>query len=320
MILPVNKMRFSFAAAFFLLAAVPTVESAKIMSSNDKGAFRKAMAPNQFDSQAQKAKISQKLFAKAKPVNGGLRKLNDGNDDDAWGDFGFDVTQYSIKYAGCSSVQTYNDELAEDEDSVTVLANKRFVVFRLCPSNSCNPYSITGCTKDYGEYLIELDDYLQAVSEYYEEKTQLYCEYCANCVQEEEAATGDDAAAAAEGDDARRLADAAEEYCDEDLCADYDDTCQDNQGDDASMNVQNFTSCAAVEYSDDDINYYLAPQCSSDGYTITLGVYSDEDCLTFAQDLTVSELLGETLDTSLFSEYFPKECTSCAESVRSTLL
>jgi hypothetical protein len=218
-------------------------------------------------------------------------------------------------------------------------------MFRLCPTASCNPYSINGCTSDYGEYLIEIDDYLEAVSEYYEEKTQRYCEYCANCVQEEEAAgddaaaaegddaaaaegddaaaEGDDAAAAgddaaaAEGDDAqrRRLADAADEdYCDQDLCADYADTCYEQDGDDAAMDVRDFMGCAAVEYSD-DVNYYLAPHCSSDGFTVTLGVYSDEDCWTYTSDMSVQQVLGFELDTSLFSDYFPKECTSCAESV-----
>ena len=59
-----------------------------------------------------------------------------GNDDwynnqaDLWeNDFGFNVMQYSVSYAGCAAVKQF------DEGE---FLTKRFVTFRLCPENTCS--------------------------------------------------------------------------------------------------------------------------------------------------------------------------------------
>ena len=79
----------------------------------------------------------QKIMSEAKHIGG--RDLA-ANGDDEWQNFGFDITEYSIKYSGCSTVKSYSDELAATYAS-TVLAANRFVIFRLCPSFYCNKYS-----------------------------------------------------------------------------------------------------------------------------------------------------------------------------------
>merc|ERR1712151_880915 len=56
------------------------------------------------------------------------------------------ISSYSLKFQKCQFVKAYDDELAEDAG--TVLATKHFVVFRLCPSNTCD-----SCNYGYGEYL-----------------------------------------------------------------------------------------------------------------------------------------------------------------------
>ena len=38
----------------------------------------------------------------------------------------------------CQFVKAYNDDLAEDEESKTVLETKHLAVFCLCPSGSCS--------------------------------------------------------------------------------------------------------------------------------------------------------------------------------------
>lgn len=314
----VFTMRYSHIIAAFLLMS-SAVDSVKVLSAKEHYALRKAMEPSRFGDAVDKSKILNNLFAKATFVNG--RNLADG--DDSWGDFGFDVSQYSVKYAGCSIVQTYSDDLAEDEDVDTVLEGKKFVVFRLCPTQSCNKYSVTGCTEGYGEYLIDMADYLDAVSEFYQEKSARYCEYCAPCYQAErrrlDDADGADGADGADVDgadaDGADNADAADdaETCDESVCADSSSICVKAEGEDY-LDVHDFFDCAAIE-GDDNVEYFLAPHCSSDAFTVTLGVYTDEQCSTAVSDVSLSSVLGYDIDTSVLSTYFPKECTSCLESV-----
>lgn len=303
-------MRYSQVIAAFLLMA-SAVDSVKVLSAREHSVLRKAMEPSRFGDAVDKKKILNNLFTKATFVRG--RNLADA--DDSWGDFGFDVSQYSVKYAGCSVVQTYSDDLAEDADVDTVLEGKKFVVFRLCPTQSCNKYSVTGCTQGYGEYLIDLSDYLDAVSEFYQEKSARYCEYCAPCYESgrRHLDDADGADGAADGADGADDADAADdgETCDTSVCADSSTLCVKAE---EELDVHDFFDCAAIE-GDDNAEYYLAPHCSSDAFTVTLGVYSDDECITPVSDISLSTVLGYEIDTSVLSTYFPKECTSCLESV-----
>jgi hypothetical protein len=100
---------------------------------------------------------------------------------------GFDITSYAIKYTQCSTVQTYSDDLAQDENVDTVLAAKRFALFRLCPKDQCSSSSSTGCGSNYGEYIVSLDQFLVAMLEYQEHRVAGYCEYCQNCASIEAA-------------------------------------------------------------------------------------------------------------------------------------
>jgi flagellar biosynthesis GTPase FlhF len=357
---------------FAIILLLASFAEAKTMDASEKRAFLKAMQSSKFGHNINSDNIMKKLFAKAQLFK---RRLNDGNEEAQWDNFGFDVSDYSVKYSGCASVQTYSDDLAEDEDSDTVLTTKRFVVFRLCPTQYCNKYSVSGCTSDYGEYLIDIDDYLDAVSEYYQQKEENYCNYCQPCwdVQQDNQQNGggrrrlndqaaneqddqmNDAQQADNGeqdqmnddqqadneeeedqmnDDQQDQADQEQQdeadqeqqqnqqQCDENACQDSYDVCYQAQGDGQGneIDIREFLECSAVQV-DDDTEYYLAPHCSSDGFTISVGVYSDEECTQFVgNQVSVSDVLGFDLDTDIFKTYFPKDCTSCKESVSNHLL
>lgn len=175
-------------------------------------------------------KLKTNLLSKAQPYN--PRKLenannyyyDDANGDDVYNGYGFDLSAYSLKYASCSTVSTFSDDLAEDEDSSTIFYKQQFVVFRLCPSDTCVSSgsngsgekdgfteSVTsaftgsnmesyGCMNDYGEYMLPLYDWLDVIGEYREEEFERYCGYCDACVggyyadgdEEEEEEEGDD--------------------------------------------------------------------------------------------------------------------------------
>lgn len=98
-----------------------------------------------------------------------------------WNNLGFDMKAYSLKYTGCSAVKTYDDNKAADDSYDTVLTTKRFALFRLCPSNNCNKYSINGCGRNYGEYVLEMDSFLEGVVEFNRQRYWHYCSFCKRC-------------------------------------------------------------------------------------------------------------------------------------------
>ena len=98
-----------------------------------------------------------------------------------WSNLGFDMKSYSLKYTGCSAVKTYDSNKAASDEYDTVLSTKRFALFRLCPSNNCNQYSVNGCGRNYGEYVLEMDAFLEGVVEFNRQRYWHYCHYCRRC-------------------------------------------------------------------------------------------------------------------------------------------
>ena len=122
-----------------------------------------------------------------------------------------DLTGYSLKFKKCQSVKDFEliDENGDgdgEEDIVLetqrnddivsdIETQQQFVVFRLCPTSSEN------CNYNYGEYIIDLRDYLQYTVEY---RTQQQGEMCETCYDqcftadddayEDDYYSGDDAA------------------------------------------------------------------------------------------------------------------------------
>jgi hypothetical protein len=108
-------------------------------------------------------------------------------DDDNWRsqyNLDFDMTSKAFKYAGCASIKSFDEEFAQESDSKNPLSMQTYVTFRLCPENSCNKYNLMGCSKNYGEYVVELETYLEAIMEYYSQRYEEYCEYCLTCDSE----------------------------------------------------------------------------------------------------------------------------------------
>merc|ERR1719343_884923 len=142
-----------------------------------------------------------------------------------------DLSGYSLKFMKCQFVKSYDDDLAENEESETILATNRFIIFRLCPSSSCN--------YNYGEYLIDMNDYLGAAVEYEQEQQQEMCQYC-----EEVCQSDDDAADDGGG---RRLA--QDISCDSCL-----DECEkiENMEDNGYVEASNYIECQMIGEDDDD--------------------------------------------------------------------
>ena len=94
-------------------------------------------------------KYLSKLLDGARPTdNSKIRRLEDVEGA---------LSGYEVKFEKCQFVKAYSDELAQDEDHDSVLALQRFAVFRLCPKGTCE-----NCMYDYGEYIIDMESYLEA--------------------------------------------------------------------------------------------------------------------------------------------------------------
>ena len=96
--------------------------------------------------------------------------------------FAIDLSQYALKYIGCSNIKTWSDDLAAEDNSDTVLKTDRFVVLRLCPRDSCSNYNKYGCQDDFGDYLIPMETYLQTMAETFFTQYEEYCETCYECM------------------------------------------------------------------------------------------------------------------------------------------
>jgi hypothetical protein len=95
--------------------------------------------------------------------------------------FGFDMTAMSFHYTGCSAIKTWNDEMAQDADTDTVLMAQRMATFRLCPTASCSSNTYNGCSSNYGDYVVSMDQFLLGMLTMQEDRVMGYCEYCQDC-------------------------------------------------------------------------------------------------------------------------------------------
>ena len=213
------------------------------------------------------------------------RRLEDGTDGSETFEYN-DLSQYSVRFEKCQFVKTFDDEMAQDEDSDSPLATKHFVVYRLCPSDACD-----SCNQNYGTYVVEVGDYLQYTVEY---QAQAFENMCANC----------------------------EERCNDDgsycggcgkLCYNYN-----NLELNGYVDASQYSECQQLEYGDDDgLQLYIGPMCSSNGQKITIGLFSDENCWEPYTDLDAESVIGAKLSYHLVSHASTDgetTCLSCLEN------
>ncbi|KAL3943028.1 MAG: hypothetical protein SGBAC_002887 [Bacillariaceae sp.] len=247
-------------------------------------------------------KYVSQLMQSAKPTkNSQLERRLDQN-------YQVDISQYSVKFEKCQFVKSYDDDLAADEEMSTVLATKRFIVFRLCPNNNCN-----SCSYGYGEYLVDLETYLAATVDYQKERQQSMCNACKNNCN-----FGDDQYYNDDGGAQRSLAD----YMYGATC----DTCYDdcvkieNMENNGYRDATDFLECTLIHDPEDDDKsaLYAGPMCASSGYKIKIGVFTDQYCSILDSDKDVDDYLMSDGTQSKLSHallktvYSENSCVSCA--------
>jgi len=256
-------------------------------------------------------------------------EAEDGEGDDLYDDVEIDDYYYiqnqqytssgmqdmSLKYASCHSLETFVGSAEEDQENESGSPFKRYdmISYRACPTDSCATDSWQGCKREYGQFLIDMDEYLELKRESLEEQAEQYCYFCKFCTYFNYNFGN----------------------CDKfDSCEFYMDVCEEENEEEDTFDYEDFLSCTAVDlinsgYYDDDAaaaqaqgdddaaitQVYLGTYC--DG-SIKVGMFYDESCSwrvpegTFGQ--TIYNATGYEVDEDIIEEDFTdSDCLSCSK-------
>eukprot|EP00543_Licmophora_paradoxa_P007039 CAMPEP_0202454766 /NCGR_PEP_ID=MMETSP1360-20130828/12419_1 /ASSEMBLY_ACC=CAM_ASM_000848 /TAXON_ID=515479 /ORGANISM="Licmophora paradoxa, Strain CCMP2313" /LENGTH=390 /DNA_ID=CAMNT_0049074171 /DNA_START=302 /DNA_END=1474 /DNA_ORIENTATION=+ len=256
------------------------------------------------------SKLGQTLLSKA-------RKL----EQDAEVDFTW-VAGFSIKFQGCHHISQWNGEADGDED--VKIATKRLVRFRLCPTGYCSKSDAGGCDSGYGDYIIDMNTYLEAYFQAVENNQQYMCEY-----MEKMSCGCDDDDGKDDGfDEDICLWDCYAAAGMAEICMDKNPYNDDEEEEGEQFEVREYVECAEAKFEENDDNnrrkleeeevqYFIGPYCAEQGGAIYLGLFTDDVCTVFADSYggasTYKTLsYGESLPYSS-SSVVGKECISCKE-------
>jgi len=262
------------------------------------------------------------------------------NDDSgAYDGYAFNPSNYAMAYHRCASVKQFDTDVASEEDAEVVFTTKTFAIFRFCPVDSCDEYveeasddaarrlegddaagddaaaeeNATeeqskygargkGCKNNYGEYMIELQDYLGIMMEYQQGRLPTYCSVCEEYMYDMYMSYNDDDGH--DDDGGRKLfsfsssSKTYEEFKSDpashrmlevnySLCRQYANVCGKYSDDDDDSDDDNYA--AVYTQCTESSGVYIGPHCSNDGFTITLGAHSDDACTEYVGDVAESD-------------------------------
>lgn len=256
-----------------------------VTSATKNNPFAHKTSPN-----TPRASYVNKLMANARPTSNS--KLSNNRrflDGAAYDDV--DITSYSLKFEKCQYIKQYAEEYNANVD--TVLETKHFVIFRLCPDNECTS---TSCSENYGEYIVDMETYLESTLKHMQEEQEMYCQACEECAVEGEEAANDDA-----DDAARRLFGTSSSSSSgrRNLsvnvnCSTCYNECQniENMEDNGYVDAAEYLTCEKVyENQNNGFSYYAGPTCDKYGTRIKVGLFTDENCEYLAGDLSIEKYL-----------------------------
>lgn len=242
------------------------------------------------------------------------------------------VAGYSVIFQGCHHISQWNDEADGEED--VKIQTKRLVRFRLCPTGTCSETNAGGCNSGYGDYVIDMNEYLDAYLEAVEQQNEWDCKnleenVCA-CNDDDGNQQGDDF------DEEKCLYDCYTKYGKEDICADKNPY-EDDEEAQEKFELKEYMECQAwdvpeaedenerklEEEEEEEIEYFLGPYCANNGGDIYLGLFTDDACTNFAAEdgsggsSAYYSLSGEVLPYSYETKQsvVAFKCMSCKEPV-----
>jgi len=229
--------------------------------------------------------------------------------DNAEKDISF-ISTYSIKFIGCHHVtqwaseeeQEQADEANDDEDEDVALnaangriRSKGLVRFKLCPTDSCSNLVAAGCSSNYGEYVVDMYNFLETYiawqMEEQEYKCQTYRSTCDQACYQDNSYTltncytncykkyGVTAALCSKNNNNNNSNNYNANADDYNGYSDYDAYAAGGFQND--FDLEDYLQCGEYDVNDengDEIAHYLGPYCESQGGDIKLGFFQDQYC------------------------------------------
>mmetsp|Transcript_421 Transcript_421/g.492 ORF Transcript_421/g.492 Transcript_421/m.492 type:complete len:349 (-) Transcript_421:104-1150(-) len=215
------------------------------------------------------AKKLAPIFKNANKLPQTPRRLEDAEEED----IAF-LSGYNVLYQNC-------------------FVESRTISFKLCPSDDDKRDCDQDDCEGGGEYLVDMDFFLDAFTEMQMDAGEYRCEMAReNCEDENDDAVAD-----------CYINQGWDDY--ESYANDCED--QENDGEEEEFNLQEYLECK--EFDED---YYVGPKCA-DSVNIYLALFTDEDCL-YDADVTPEDL-GYDMPYSVTSgtSIIDNECASCTE-------
>mmetsp|Transcript_18861 Transcript_18861/g.34127 ORF Transcript_18861/g.34127 Transcript_18861/m.34127 type:complete len:390 (-) Transcript_18861:145-1314(-) len=189
------------------------------------------------------------------------------------------VAGYSIKFQGCHQISQWNAEADGEED--VKIQTKRLVRFRLCPEGSCSTENAGGCDSGYGEYILDMNIFLEAWLQAEQEHFELLCEQYAytQCQNNDDEDTCLWDYLTSIGMDPYKCVD-KNPYNEE-------------EGEEEAFEWADYMECAKYEFQNnnrrqldqaEEVEYFMGPYCADNGGAIYLGLFTDDQCTIFADD------------------------------------
>jgi len=201
------------------------------------------------------------------------------------------VSGYSIKFLGCHHVTQWasreeQEEMEgeqDDEDNRMNAANGRIrskglVRFRLCPSDSCFDHFGVGCSSNYGEYVVDMYQFLEVYMAWQAEEAANKCNTYRNTCYKE----------CYESTSYNCYSSCYKRYgVEASLCAmngNNNNGNNQNQQVDGYGNIfslDDYLQCGEYEINNEngeDLSHYLGPYCADQGGNIKLGFFQDKYC------------------------------------------
>eukprot|EP00557_Chaetoceros_sp_GSL56_P007104 CAMPEP_0176503666 /NCGR_PEP_ID=MMETSP0200_2-20121128/15490_1 /TAXON_ID=947934 /ORGANISM="Chaetoceros sp., Strain GSL56" /LENGTH=388 /DNA_ID=CAMNT_0017902983 /DNA_START=794 /DNA_END=1960 /DNA_ORIENTATION=+ len=218
------------------------------------------------------------------------------------------ISGYSLKFQGCHQVSQWNPNVDQEED--VRIESKRLARFRLCPASSCSSNSGGGCAKGYGDYIVDMDVFLQSFMEnkrqVQEEACQTYAQYNCSCQN---------------NDDQQGCMQNCYYNAGMSECIEQNGNNQNNYN--QNIDVNDYLECSAYNAGgarrlEDGGNangnangaeYFIGPYCSDKGGQIVLGMFTDDSCTEFADDYG-----GRTTYESMTGMSLPYHSTSIVDT------
>ncbi len=263
------------------------------------------------------------------------RDLENNNDDNGAADY-FSYNKlitfsgYALKYATCQKVQRFSVEAIESGEYSSMVTDN-IVILRLCPKKSCSSSSQFGCSSGFGEYAMDVSDYMKIMMRYQQHKEKNFCAFCEDCASENSyyGYTDDNynASSSSSSKFYKYSSNGNLQIYDSNTCYTYSNQCKSvaNSCDSYYAYGDDGKSSSSIDYLKyldyfgcQKINgYWVSPQCDTKYNSIKMGVYYDNNCNQDAgsDGVDVTQFLDSDFDNTIFTYATNVGCVDCQTSV-----